>query len=92
MRCLVNGELRQDANTGDMIYDFGAMIAHLSAAMTLEPGDVLATGTPEGIGSAMEPPQYLKAGDIVRVEIDHLGALENRVVPEPEQTLQTFQQ
>ncbi|MFK8015018.1 MAG: fumarylacetoacetate hydrolase family protein [Gammaproteobacteria bacterium] len=84
VRCYVNGERRQDANTGDMIYDLGAMIAHLTQAMTLEPGDVLATGTPAGIGSAMEPSQYLKVGDVVRVEIDHLGALENRVVAEPD--------
>ena len=83
VRCFVNGQQRQDANTGDMIYSLGAMIEHLSAAMTLEPGDVLATGTPAGIGSAMEPPQYLKAGDVVRVEIDGLGAIENRVIPEP---------
>jgi 2-keto-4-pentenoate hydratase/2-oxohepta-3-ene-1,7-dioic acid hydratase in catechol pathway len=83
IRCYVNGELRQEANTGDMIYRVGDMIEHLSAAFTLEPGDVLATGTPAGIGSAMEPPQYLRVGDVVRVEVDGVGVLENRVVPEP---------
>ncbi len=83
LRCFVNDELRQEAHTGDMIYRVGAMIEHLSAAFTLEPGDVLATGTPAGIGSAMEPPQYLKVGDVVRIEIDGLGVMQNTVVPEP---------
>lgn len=83
VRCLVNGDERQSANTADMIYSIGDMIAHLSAAMTLEPGDVLATGTPSGIGSAMEPPQYLRAGDVVRVEIERLGHIEHRVTNEP---------
>lgn len=83
IRCLVNGQERQSANTADMIYRVGDMIAHLSAAMTLEPGDVLATGTPSGIGSAMEPPQYLRAGDVVRIEIDRLGYIEHTVIEEP---------
>jgi 2-keto-4-pentenoate hydratase/2-oxohepta-3-ene-1,7-dioic acid hydratase in catechol pathway len=83
IRCFVNGQLRQEANTDDMIYRLGDMIEHLSTAFTLEPGDVLATGTPAGIGSAMEPPQYLQEGDVVRVEIDGVGALDNRVIPEP---------
>lgn len=83
VRCWVNGQERQNAHTGDMIYSIGDMIAHLSAAMTLEPGDVLATGTPAGIGSAMEPPQYLRVGDVIRIEIDRLGHIEHRVIDEP---------
>lgn len=83
IRAYVNGELRQSANTSDMIYSFGEMVEHLSAAFTLEPGDVIATGTPAGIGSAMEPPQYLQVGDIVRVEIEGIGHIENEIVAEP---------
>ncbi len=83
IRCLVNGELRQSSNTSDMIHTCADMVAHLSRAMTLEPGDVFATGTPAGIGSAMEPPRYLAAGDVVRVEIEKIGHIENRVIPEP---------
>jgi 2-keto-4-pentenoate hydratase/2-oxohepta-3-ene-1,7-dioic acid hydratase in catechol pathway len=84
LRTWVNGELRQDSNTKHLIFDCAAIVEHLSTAFTLEPGDVVATGTPSGVGGAMRPPQFLKAGDRVRVEIDGLGALENRVVPEPE--------
>ncbi|MEO1574968.1 MAG: fumarylacetoacetate hydrolase family protein [Pseudomonadota bacterium] len=79
----VNGERRQHTSTSDMIYRVGEMIEHLSKVFTLEPGDVLLTGTPSGIGSAMNPRRYLVAGDVVRVEIDGIGAIENRVVPEP---------
>lgn len=83
LRTYVNGEQRQHTSTADMIYSVGDMIEHLSKVFTLEPGDVLLTGTPSGIGSAMTPRQYLVAGDVVRVEIDGIGAIENRVVPEP---------
>lgn len=79
----VNGERRQHTSTSDMIYRVGDMIEHLSRVFTLEPGDVLLTGTPSGIGSAMNPRRYLEVGDVVRVEIDGVGAIENRVVPEP---------
>jgi 2-keto-4-pentenoate hydratase/2-oxohepta-3-ene-1,7-dioic acid hydratase in catechol pathway len=83
LRTWVNGELRQDSNTKSLIFDCAAIVEHLSTAFTLEPGDVVATGTPGGVGMAMKPPRLLKAGDAVRVEIEGLGALENRVVPEP---------
>jgi 2-keto-4-pentenoate hydratase/2-oxohepta-3-ene-1,7-dioic acid hydratase in catechol pathway len=86
LRTWVNGELRQDSNTKHLIFDCAALVEHLSTAFTLEPGDVVATGTPGGIGIAMKPPRLLKAGDVVRVEIEGLGALENRVIAEPENT------
>ncbi|MGX9857288.1 fumarylacetoacetate hydrolase family protein (plasmid) [Limimaricola variabilis] len=79
IRCSVNGELRQDGNTRDMVFDIPTLIAALSAGMTLEPGDILATGTPSGVGYAMEPPQYLRDGDIVTCEIDGIGRLTNRM-------------
>ncbi len=79
LRCLVNGELRQDANTRDMIYPIADQIAYLSTAFTLEPGDLIATGTPEGVGMGMEPPRFLSSGDIVRCEIGGIGIIENRV-------------
>lgn len=82
IRCFVNGEKRQDSNTRNLIFTPAQQIAYLSEAMTLEPGDVLFTGTPGGVGGAMSPPNYLKAGDIVRVEIDGLGYIENEVVDE----------
>ncbi|MBT2303013.1 fumarylacetoacetate hydrolase family protein [Variovorax paradoxus] len=83
IRTWVNGELRQDANTAEMINRIGEMVAELTTAFTLEPGDVLATGSPAGCGGLMEPPRYLQAGDVVRVEIEAIGAIENRVIPEP---------
>ncbi|AOZ05394.1 fumarylacetoacetate hydrolase family protein [Cupriavidus malaysiensis] len=83
MRMLVNGECRQEVNTGEMIYDIWQQIACLSTVMTLEPGDVLATGTPSGVGGAQKPPRFLKLGDVMRVEIDGIGHIENIVVAEP---------
>jgi 2-keto-4-pentenoate hydratase/2-oxohepta-3-ene-1,7-dioic acid hydratase in catechol pathway len=83
LRTWVNGELRQDSNTKQLIFDCFALVEHLSTAFTLEPGDVVTTGTPSGVGIAMKPPKLLRVGDVVRVEIDGLGALENPVVPEP---------
>ena len=77
IRCLVNGETRQDSNTRHLVFNVFDQIAHLSGAMTLEPGDLIYTGTPGGVGAAMKPMQFLKAGDLVRVEIETLGALEN---------------
>lgn len=82
IRCLVNGAVRQNSNTRELVFNVFEQVAHLSEAMTLEPGDVIFTGTPGGVGAAMSPPGYLKAGDIVRVEIDKIGALEARVHPE----------
>jgi 2-keto-4-pentenoate hydratase/2-oxohepta-3-ene-1,7-dioic acid hydratase in catechol pathway len=82
IRAEVNGEVRQSSNTRHLIYDCYDAIAHLTQAFTLDPGDLLFMGTPAGVGAAMKPPQFLKAGDVVRVEIEKLGYLENRVVPE----------
>lgn len=77
IRCLVNGEVRQDSNTRHLVFDVWDQIEHLSQAMTLEAGDLLFTGTPGGIGAAMKPMRFLKAGDRVRIEIEGLGAIEN---------------
>ncbi|MEQ8346564.1 MAG: fumarylacetoacetate hydrolase family protein [Sneathiellaceae bacterium] len=79
LRTWVNGELRQDANTRDMIFDVPAIIAAISAGITLVPGDIIATGTPVGVGIGFDPPKFLADGDIVRVEIDGIGVLENPV-------------
>ena len=79
VRCYVNGELRQDASTTDLIFDIPMLIETLSAGITLYPGDVIATGTPVGVGIGFKPPKYLTAGDVVRVEIDGIGSLENPV-------------
>ncbi|WHZ10681.1 MAG: 5-carboxymethyl-2-hydroxymuconate delta-isomerase [Burkholderiaceae bacterium] len=83
LRMLVNGEVRQEVSTSELIYNVWEQIAHLSTVMTLEPGDVLATGTPSGVGVAMKPPQFRKVGDVMRVEIDGIGHIENVVVAEP---------
>lgn len=80
LRCFVNGELRQSSNTADMSFSVAEQIEYLSTAFTLEPGDLIATGTPEGVGMAMDPPQFLQPGDVVRCEVDGIGAIENRVV------------
>lgn len=80
VRCLVNGELRQESATGLMIHSLAQQIAYLSTAFTLETGDLIATGTPEGVGVGRDPQLFLKAGDVVRCEIDGIGAIENVVV------------
>ena len=79
LRCFVNGELRQSSNTGGMINNLWAQIAYLSTAFTLETGDLIATGTPEGVGVGMDPQRFLQPGDVVRCEVDGIGAIENRV-------------
>jgi 2-keto-4-pentenoate hydratase/2-oxohepta-3-ene-1,7-dioic acid hydratase in catechol pathway len=79
VRCYVNGEERQNASTTDLIFDIPTLIETLSAGITLYPGDVIATGTPVGVGIGFKPPKYLKPGDVVRVEIDGIGVLENPV-------------
>ena len=79
LRTWVNGELRQNNNTGNMIHNLWAQIAYLSTAFTLETGDLIATGTPEGVGVGMEPPTFLQPGDVVRCEVDRVGWIENRV-------------
>ncbi len=73
----VNGETRQDSTTALMIFDIPTLIASLSAGMTLEPGDILATGTPSGVGYAMDPPRFLADGDVVVCSIENIGKLEN---------------
>ena len=77
IRCLVNGEVRQQSNTRHLVFDIWDQIEHLSQAMTLEPGDLIFTGTPGGVGAAMNPRRFLKAGDRVRVASESLGALDN---------------
>jgi 2-keto-4-pentenoate hydratase/2-oxohepta-3-ene-1,7-dioic acid hydratase in catechol pathway len=80
LRCWVNGEIRQSNNTSQMIHSVAEQIAYLSTAFTLEPGDLIATGTPEGVGVSRDPPLFLKPGDVVRCEIEGIGVIENRVV------------
>lgn len=75
----VNGEVRQKTNTANLVFSVQKLVAFLSNLMTLEPGDVVLTGTPGGVGVAMTPPTFLKDGDVVRIEIDKVGALENKV-------------
>ena len=86
IRTWVNDELRQDGSTSAMIFDCFQQVAHLSEAFTLEPGDVIATGTPAGIGAVRQPfpDGLLKVGDTVRVEIDGIGSLENTIADEPD--------
>ncbi|MDH4040024.1 MAG: fumarylacetoacetate hydrolase family protein [Gammaproteobacteria bacterium] len=79
MRCYVNDELRQETNTSDMVHCIASQINYLTTAFTLEPGDLIATGTPSGVGIAMNPPVFLEPGDVVRCEIDGVGVIENRV-------------
>jgi ureidoglycolate lyase len=83
IRCLVNGEVRQDSNTRHLVFNLWDQIEQLSQAMTLEPGDLIFTGTPGGVGVAMTPRRFLKPGDRVRVEIEGLGALDNPCANEP---------
>jgi 2-keto-4-pentenoate hydratase/2-oxohepta-3-ene-1,7-dioic acid hydratase in catechol pathway len=78
--CEVNGEVRQRANTRDLIFDIPAIIASISASMTLQTGDIIATGTPAGVGIGFDPPRFLRTGDVVRVQISGLGEIENTVV------------
>jgi len=80
VRCWVNGELRQDGPTENMIFDIPTLIETISRGITLYPGDVIATGTPAGVGMGMTPPRYLAAGDVVRVEVEGLGSIENEFV------------
>jgi 2-keto-4-pentenoate hydratase/2-oxohepta-3-ene-1,7-dioic acid hydratase in catechol pathway len=78
VRGWVNGALRQDGLVKDMIHDIPTLIETCSRGITLYPGDVIATGTPAGVGMGMKPPQWLKHGDVVRIEIDGIGVIENR--------------
>jgi 2-keto-4-pentenoate hydratase/2-oxohepta-3-ene-1,7-dioic acid hydratase in catechol pathway len=80
VRCWVNGEARQDGLTTDLIFDIPTLIETCSRGITLQPGDVIATGTPAGVGMGLVPPTFLKTGDVVRIEIDGIGVIENRFV------------
>jgi 2-keto-4-pentenoate hydratase/2-oxohepta-3-ene-1,7-dioic acid hydratase in catechol pathway len=82
IRTHVNGELRQESTTELLMHDCYALVAHVSQVCTLEPGDIITTGTPAGVAAVMKPPRWLVPGDVVRVEIDRVGAIENRIVAE----------
>jgi len=86
LRTWVSGDLRQDASTADMIFNAFEQLEHLSTAFTMEPGDIVSTGTPAGVGIAMSPPSFLVPGDTVRIEIESIGVLENPVIAEPPDT------
>jgi 2-keto-4-pentenoate hydratase/2-oxohepta-3-ene-1,7-dioic acid hydratase in catechol pathway len=86
LKTLVNGELRQHSNTGQLLFNCFDLVEHLSTVFTLEPGDVISTGTPSGVAAAMKPPKWLKPGDVVKIAIEKLGEIENRVIAEPENT------
>jgi 2-keto-4-pentenoate hydratase/2-oxohepta-3-ene-1,7-dioic acid hydratase in catechol pathway len=75
----VNGERRQHATVADLIFDIPTLIEAISAAITLEPGDVIATGTPVGVGIGFSPPKFLQKGDVIRIEVPGIGTLENAV-------------
>jgi 2-keto-4-pentenoate hydratase/2-oxohepta-3-ene-1,7-dioic acid hydratase in catechol pathway len=79
LRTWVNGELRQDSSTSDMIFDCDRIVAFIAETCTLVPGDLILTGTPNGVGMGMDPPRFLAAGDVVRIEIESLGAIEHPV-------------
>lgn len=79
----MNGETRQDSNTSDMIFTITPTLEFLSKGMTLEPGDILATGTPEGVGIGRTPPAFLHDQDVVEMEIEGIGTLRNRIVATP---------
>ena len=80
LRTTVNGETRQDACVSELIFDIGTLVEAISAAVLLQPGDVIATGTPSGVGIGFDPPVYLKGGDVVEVSIDGVGTLSNPVI------------
>lgn len=86
IRTWVSGELRQDSNTRHLIHDSFELISTLSTVFTLEPGDIISTGTPAGVGVALKPPRFLVPGDVVRIEIERIGCLENPVIQEPPDT------
>lgn len=79
LRTWVNGELRQDSSTSNLIFTVPALIEFISETCTLQPGDLILTGTPEGVGMAFDPPRFLASGDVVRIEIERLGAIEHAV-------------
>jgi 2-keto-4-pentenoate hydratase/2-oxohepta-3-ene-1,7-dioic acid hydratase in catechol pathway len=82
LRCYVNGDLRQDGNTSLFLFDIPALIACISAGITLLPGDIIATGTPAGVGAGLDPPRFLQPGDEVHCLIDGIGEMRNRIALE----------
>ena len=84
LKTWIDDDLRQSSNTQHMIFNCYEMIAYLTQAMTLEPGDVIATGTPSGVGVKMKPRGYMQAGQTVKIEIEHIGSLANPVIDEPD--------
>jgi len=82
IKTILNGQVLQDGNTADMIFSVPFIVSYISQIATLEPGDVILTGTPAGIGNARKPPIFLKSGDTVTIEIERLGKLTNPVVAE----------
>ncbi|ENH96355.1 2-hydroxyhepta-2,4-diene-1,7-dioate isomerase [Gracilibacillus halophilus YIM-C55.5] len=83
IRSYVNGEERQSSNTRHFIFDIPSLISFISDLITLEPGDIILTGTPDGVGLAMDPPQFLQTGDKVRLEIEQIGEMEHHIVTKP---------
>lgn len=83
IKCWINGELRQDSNTREMIFNIPAIISDLSRGLTLKPGDIILTGTPSGVGMGFDPPRLLNNGDIIECYIENIGSLRNRVVMVP---------
>ncbi len=79
MRTWVNGELRQDGTTADLLFGVDALVAFIAETCTLEPGDLILTGTPAGVGMAMDPRRFLAPGDVVRIAIDGLGEIEHAI-------------
>ena len=79
LRSWVNGELRQDSRTNDLLFGIDYLTSFISETCTLEPGDLILTGTPSGVGMAMDPPRFLEDGDVVRMEIESLGTIEHRI-------------
>jgi 2-keto-4-pentenoate hydratase/2-oxohepta-3-ene-1,7-dioic acid hydratase in catechol pathway len=87
LKTWVNGELRQSSNTSQLLFNCFDLVEHLTTVFTLEPGDIISTGTPGGVAAAMKPPKWLKPGDVVKIAIEKLGEIENRVIAEPEGTV-----
>lgn len=83
LKTFINGEMRQHSNTRNLVFDCYAQIETLSTVFTLLPGMIVSTGTPGGVAAAMNPPKWMKAGDVVRIEIEKIGHIEQRVIPEP---------
>ena len=82
LQARVDGEIRQDASTGEMIFTVAEIISYLSRAIELRPGDVIATGSPEGTGGSFDPPRFLVAGQVVEIEVEDIGILRNHVIAE----------